>query len=125
MVIKMKCPKCGKKYDDETTNFCTDCGVKLVDDAQIPTLVGTIDAEKGSLDTQLVNRKISEYSHESKLADKVYKAYVTNGISRLDKVNGRFLASQTIKLDVLIEQNQQLIEQNNVIIDLLTKIYKK
>ena len=121
----MKCPKCGKKYNDENTNFCVDCGVKLVDDTQIPTLVGTVDAEKGSLDTQLVNRKISEYSHESKLADKVYKAYVTNGISRLDKVNGRFLASQTIKLDFLIEQNQQLIKQNDVIIDLLTKIYEK
>ena len=47
------------------------------------------------------------------------------GISRLDKVNGRFLASQTIKLDILIEQNKQLIEQNNTIIGLLEKINEK
>ena len=90
-----------------------------------PTMIPTIDPEQGSLDTQLVNQKISEYSHEAKLADKVYKSYVTNGISRLDKVNGRFLASQTIKLDVLIEQNKQLIQQNDKIIELLEKISEK
>jgi len=51
-----------------------------------------------------------EYAREAKLADKVYKAYVTDGISRLDKVNGRFLASLSIKTDVLIEQNNRIIE---------------
>ncbi len=133
MVINMICPNCGKKYNDDT-NFCVDCGVKLIKENQIktidskfenPSVVPTVDPEKGSLDTQLVNRKISEYKNEANLADKVYKAYVTNGISRLDKVNGRFLASQTIKLDVLIEQNKQLIEQNNTIIKLLEKISEK
>lgn len=123
----MKCPKCGKVYNDNVSKFCTDCGAKLIKEKNevTPTMIPTIDPEKGSLDNQLVNQKISEYSHEAKLADKVYKSYVTNGISRLDKVNGRFLASQTIKLDVLIEQNKQLIQQNDKIIKLLEKISEK
>ena len=124
----MKCIKCGKTYE-KPNKFCMDCGCELVDDSQIveisPAVTPTLDPKIGSLDTQLVNRKISEYSHEAKLADKVYKSYVTNGISRLDKVNGRFLASQTIKLDILIDQNQQLIEQNRTIISLLEKIVEK
>ena len=123
----MKCPECGKIYNDNVSKFCTDCGVKLIKETNevTPTMIPTIDPEKGSLDTQLVNQKISEYSHEANLADKVYKSYVTNGISRLDKVNGRFLASQTIKLDVLIEQNKELIQQNDKIIKLLEKISEK
>ena len=123
----MKCPECGKIYNDNVSKFCTDCGVKLIKETNevTPTMIPTIDPEKGSLDTQLVNQKISEYSHEAKLADRVYKSYVTNGISRLDKVNGRFLASQTVKLDVLIEQNKQLIQQNDKIIELLEKISEK
>lgn len=122
----MKCPNCGKTFNNES-KFCIDCGVELIAENKIlnPTLIPSVDPEKGSLDTQLVNRKISEYSHEAQLADKVYKSYVTNGISRLDKVNGRFLASQTIKLDVLIEQNKELINQNNKIIKLLEKISEK
>lgn len=123
----MKCPECGKIYNDNVSKFCTDCGVKLIKETNevTPTMIPTIDPEKGSLDTQLVNQKISEYSHEAKLADQVYKSYVTNGISRLDKINGRFLASQTVKLDVLIEQNKQLIQQNDKIIKLLEKISEK
>ncbi|WP_296801161.1 zinc ribbon domain-containing protein [uncultured Methanobrevibacter sp.] len=123
----MKCPECGKIYNDNVSKFCTDCGVKLIKETNevTPTMIPTIDPEKGSLDTQLVNQKISEYSHEAKLADRVYKSYVTNGISRLDKINGRFLASQTVKLDVLIEQNKQLIQQNDKIIELLEKIIDK
>ena len=60
-----------------------------------------VEDEVGSLDVRLVNKKSSQYKHEAKLADKVYKSFVTDGISRLEKVNGRFLASQTIKLDIL------------------------
>lgn len=125
---KMKCPKCNKTYSDEN-KFCVDCGSELVsDNAMIevnPSVIPIVESEVGSLDVQLVNKKASQYSHEAELADKVYKSYVTNGISRLDKVNGRFLAAQTIKLDVLIEQNKQLIEQNNTIINLLEKIIEK
>lgn len=76
---------------------------------------------------------ISEiYKEDAKKADKVYKAYITGGISRLDKVNGRFLASQLIKLEVLnqqnkriISQNNEIIEQNNEIIELLREIARK
>ena len=125
---KMKCPQCGKTYGNNN-RFCIDCGSELVDENEIatvnPSVIPTVDPEVGSLDVQLVNRKSSQYQQEAKLADKVYKSYVTNGISRLDKVNGRFLAAQTIKLDVLIEQNKQLINQNNRIIELLEKIYEK
>lgn len=124
----MKCPNCGKTHDSNS-KFCIDCGSKLVDEKELatvnPSIIPTVDPDVGSLDVQLVNKKTSQYKQEAELADKVYKSYVTNGISRLDKVNGRFLAAQTIKLDVLIEQNKQLIQQNNTIIELLEKISEK
>ena len=62
------------------------------------------------------------YHEEAREADTVYKAYITDGISRLEKVNGRFLASQLIKLDVLNQQNNHIIQQNNEIIELLKEI---
>lgn len=62
------------------------------------------------------------YHNEAREADKVYKAFVTDGISRLEKINGRFLASQLIKLDVLTQQNNHIIQQNNEIIELLKVI---
>ncbi len=124
----MICPKCNKTYGDEN-KFCIDCGSELVNENEIvevnPSVIPHVESEIGSLDVQLVNKKTSQYSQEAKLADQVYKSYVTNGLSRLDKINGRFLASQTIKLDILIEQNKQLIEQNNTIIRLLEKINEK
>lgn len=124
---KMICPKCGKTYR-ESLNFCEECGSRLVKneiDTIEPAKTPIVENEVGSLDVRLVNRKSSQYKQEAKLADKVYKSYVTDGISRLDKVNGRFLASQTIKLDILIEQNKQLINQNSEIINLLKIISEK
>jgi hypothetical protein len=59
--------------------------------------------------TQFIENRRAEYVTEAKLADEVYKAYITDGLSRLDKVNGRFLASQSIKTDILIEQNYRTI----------------
>lgn len=59
--------------------------------------------------TQFIEKRRDSYVTEAKLADNVYKAYVTDGLSRLDKVNGRFLASQSIKTDILIEQNNRII----------------
>ena len=61
----------------------------------------------------------------AKKADIVYKSYITDGISRIEKVNGRFLASQLVKLDILSQQNNQIIKQNNEIIGLLKEIAKK
>lgn len=123
----MICPKCGITYD-ENTNFCVECGSKLIKN-EIATMnvskTPIVEEEVGSLDVRLVNKKSSQYKQEAKLADTVYKSFVTDGISRLEKVNGRFLASQTIKLDILIEQNQQLIEQNRQIINLLKNISEK
>lgn len=60
--------------------------------------------------TQFIDERREEYVTEAKLADKVYKAYITDGLSRLDKINGRFLASQSIKTDILIEQNNRIIQ---------------
>ena len=124
----MKCPKCNKTYGNEN-KFCIDCGTELIDENKLVDITQskkpTVESEIGSLDVQLVNKKTSQYKLEAESADKVYKAYVTNGLSRIDKVNGRFLASQTIKLDILIEQNKQLIDQNNTIIQLLEKISNK
>ena len=123
----MICPECGKTYD-ETNNFCVDCGKKLIKNeisAVEHSKTPIVEDEVGSLDVRLVNKKSSQYKQEAKLADKVYKSFITDGFSRLDKVNGRFLASQTIKLDILIEQNQELIAQNREIINLLKSISEK
>lgn len=60
--------------------------------------------------TEFIESRRDEYAAEAKLADHVYKAYITDGVSRLDKINGRFLASQSIKTDILIEQNNRIIE---------------
>jgi len=60
--------------------------------------------------TKFIEKRKAEYETEAKLADQVYKAYVTDGLSRLEKVNGRFLASLSIKNDILIEQNNRIIE---------------
>lgn len=54
--------------------------------------------------------KRKDYLIESKLADGVYKSYITDGISRLEKINGRFMAAQNMKLDLLIEQNNRIIQ---------------
>ena len=62
--------------------------------------------------------KQNEYMIEAKLADSVYKSYITDGVSRIEKINGRFLASQNMKLDILIEQNTKIIQ-------LLEEIAKK
>ena len=121
----MICPDCGYE-NNENNKFCIECGSKLPDENKINQPVPVeVEHEVGTLDTQIINKKISEYSQEAKLADKVYKSYITDGISRLDKVNGRFLATQTIKLDVLIDQNKQLINQNTEIIKLLKEISSK
>lgn len=69
----------------------------------------TILIEKKEAKKAFFTAKSDEYVLDAKLADKVYKAYITDGLSRIDKVNGRFLASQTIKMDVLIEQNNEII----------------
>ena len=73
-----------------------------------------------------------KYKEDAKKADKVYKAYVTSGLSRIEKINGRFLAYHLVKLDILnqqnkhlIEQNDRIIEQNDNIIELLTQLVNK
>ncbi len=60
--------------------------------------------------TQFIEERKAEYVTEAKLADQVYKAYITDGLSRLEKVNGRFLASLSVKTDIMIEQNNRIIE---------------
>ncbi len=65
---------------------------------------------RGNITDMNYSLKLNQYREEAKKADILYKAYVTGGVSRLEKINGRFLAVQTLKLDVLIEQNNKIIE---------------
>ncbi len=46
----MKCPKCGKIYNDKTSRFCQDCGSRLIIEKRTvtPAVVPTMDPEKGS-----------------------------------------------------------------------------
>ena len=62
-----------------------------------------------------ISLKQNQFRREAKQADILYKSYITGGVSRLDKINGRFLAMQTLKLDVLIEQNNNIIELLQII----------
>lgn len=55
---------------------------------------------------------------DSVIADAVYETYITRGIARVNKINGILLASQTMKLDTIIEQNTKIIQ-------LLEEIAKK
>lgn len=67
-----------------------------------------IEYTRGRID--YYNNKKNDYLIEAKLADGVYKSYITDGISRIEKVNGRFMAAQNMKLDLLIEQNTRIIQ---------------
>ena len=51
-----------------------------------------------------------DYVIDSVISDAVYDTYVTRGVSRVNKINGILLASQTMKLDAIIEQNNKIIE---------------
>ena len=124
------CENCGKIYTN--SEICPKCGTHNLNKEEKEKLKE--ENEQKYQNKKDKRDKINEqygftndelfrmYNDESKQADKVYKAFVTDGISRLEKVNGRFLASQLIKLDVLTQQNNQIIQQNTEIIDLLKKI---
>ena len=56
--------------------------------------------------------------HALQYVTHLYETYITCGIPRVNKINGILLASQTMKLDTIIEQNSKIIE-------LLEKIAKK
>lgn len=119
------CPKCKKIYKGYS---CPNCGTSYLIDAEHKKHVqakmdnrSTIEKEYGFSYEDVA--KI--YKEDAKKADIVYKSYITDGISRIEKVNGRFLASQLVKLDILSQQNNQIIKQNNEIIGLLKEIAKK
>ncbi|WP_299522815.1 zinc ribbon domain-containing protein [uncultured Methanobrevibacter sp.] len=148
------CLNCNEEYDD-SYKFCQNCGTELSEvkgeeknEKGFFTKViekGTELKEKNDAyyeekrkKKKLANRTTTEkeydfyfedivqqFKEDAKKADKVYRAYVTSGISRLEKINGRFLASQLIKLDILNKQNKRIIEQNDAIIDLLTQLVNK
>lgn len=62
---------------------------------------------------EVVNNQ--NYKEEAYIADVVYKSFVTDGASRLDKVNGRLLASLNMKMDTVIDQNNRIIELLDII----------
>lgn len=126
------CKNCGKIFKGEK---CPKCGTYSKSIEEINIENEEIRKKEEKYQNKIDERyKINEdygftddelfkiYHNESKQADTVYKAFVTDGISRLEKVNGRFLASQLIKLDVLSQQNNHIIQQNNEIIELLKEI---
>ncbi len=109
--MKRKCRECGLN-NDVKLEFCERCGTKFE-----KRVKGLGKKKDDTVDPEYV-QKILKYKKDIKLVDLLYKAYVTHGVSRSDKINGRFLASQTIKLDTIIEQNTKIIE-------LLEKIAEK
>lgn len=118
------CKKCGKIFKGV---ICPKCG-EYNENEEIPQDFldknekrHEINDKYGFTDDEIIRI----YHTEARQADKVYRSFVTDGVSRVDKVNGRFLASQLIKLDILSQQNNRIIQQNDEIIDLLKKIAEK
>lgn len=91
-----KCPKCNSKYEDNNSYYCINCGSKLID----------LKSPKGR---KRAFHKTGDYRIDLKIAEEIYKIYDENGVARFDNVNGRLLASQTRKIDILIEQNNRII----------------
>ena len=54
-------------------------------------------------------QKILNYKNDVELADLLYKAYVTLGISRLDKIDGRFLLVKQLNLILLLNRILKLL----------------
>ncbi len=92
-----KCPNCGRKYGENDNNYCIECGSGLID---------------------MKHKRTGDYRKDLRIAEELYQIYDKNEAVRFDNVNGRLLASQTRKIDLLIEQN-------NRIIGLLEKIANK
>ena len=105
-----------KKYESELKPVLGNSGMSNLESAvaliaenqSFEEALAYIEYTRGRIN--YYNNKKSDYLVEAKLADSVYKTYVTDGISRLEKVNGRFMASQNMKLDLLIEQNNRIIQ---------------
>lgn len=128
----LRCEKCEEEFelneDENPENFndiCDECGgqlryieIKVVTRKDIRKLKGTTKRKKTkklSPDQIQEVKKIKQYQENARKADRLYKAYVTDGVSRLDKINGRFLATQTLMLEKIIEQNNHMIELMEII----------
>ena len=96
-----KCPNCGSKYKGDDNNYCIECGSRLI-----------------NMKPKRRYYRTGDYARDLKIAEELYQIYDKNEAVRFDNVNGRLLASQTRKIDLLIEQN-------NRIIGLLEKIANK
>lgn len=79
--------------------------------------MGFMDGIKQAQENKKLKEEFKEKStqyivdkEEVLIADTTYKSYITDGASRLDKVNGRLLAANSLKLDKIIEQNDEIIE---------------
>lgn len=108
-----ECPRCGSKYEDNNSNYCIDCGSRLINLNSLNKPASNITKHK-----KRGYYKTGDYARDLRVAEELYKLYDRNCVSRLDNVNGHLLASQARKMDILIEQN-------NKIISLLEKITNK
>ena len=105
-----------KKYDSELAPILGSNGVNnlkstvasIAENQGFEEALAYIEFTRGRVN--YYKNKQKDYMIEAKLADNVYKSYVTDGVSRLEKINGRFMASQNMKLDLLIEQNNRIIQ---------------
>ncbi len=103
----MICPKCEINYGNEDINFCSECGTRLIKCRSLDETVHYHDKETHNPD--------NGFGKDVILADEIYNQYRVNGINRVDKINGRLLASQTAKLDTLIQQNSKIIKLLEII----------
>lgn len=103
----MICPHCEIHYRNEDVNFCSECGTKLIK-------CRSLDETEQFPHKETHNHDYG-FGKDVMLADEIYNQYRVNGINRVDKINGRLLASQTVKLDTIIQQNSKIIELLEII----------
>lgn len=92
-------------------------GIEGIKDLKkILTTIGidNLENEKNYFNSTLKNIQYivdvkKEREQDNIIIDSEYKYYINAGLSKMDKFHGRFMASQNIKMDTLIEQNEKII----------------
>lgn len=96
----MYCPKCKRTYNDDNI-YCVECGTRLVKDRR----------------SKPDETPIKRFSNRVKTSKPQADETITQ-----NQAKPRQMSSTDQKLDVLILQNKELIDQNKKIIELLEKL---
>ena len=99
-----ECPRCGSKYEDNKSNYCIDCGSRLINLNSLNKPASNITKHK-----KRGYYKTGDYARDLRVAEELYKLYDRNCVARLDNVNGHLLASQARKWIFLLNRIIRLL----------------